>query len=264
MQKCNEYVVAATASGLTPIAAASCYVYLTGTTTLATIYSDDGITTTTNPLTTSSTGLVSFYAADGRYDLSVQRLGYANTVVSDVLLEDVTDASAVVMVGGSVDASPIGATTPSTGVFTTLTSTGNAALGDAEATDTHAIKGVTTVLANSASAALTVTQTGSGNAFVVEDSATPDATPFAVDASGNVASSGYTVALNGTATTAGGLTAGLYMGAALFGVYFGSGAPTITASKGSLYLRSDGSTTNNRMYVNTDGGTTWTAVTTAA
>ena len=43
-----------------------------------------------------------------------------------------------------------------------------------------------------------------------------------------------------------------------------SGAPTLSAAKGSLYLRSDGSTTNDRMYVNTNGATTWTAVTTAA
>jgi hypothetical protein len=51
---------------------------------------------------------------------------------------------------------------------------------------------------------------------------------------------------------------------ASFGVYFGSGAPTVSAAKGSLYLRSDGSTTNDRMYVNTDGASTWTAVTTVA
>jgi hypothetical protein len=49
-----------------------------------------------------------------------------------------------------------------------------------------------------------------------------------------------------------------------FGVFFGSGAPTLSAAKGSLYLRSDGTTTNNRAYINTDGGTTWTALTTAA
>lgn len=48
------------------------------------------------------------------------------------------------------------------------------------------------------------------------------------------------------------------------GIYAGSGAPTLSAAKGSLYLRSDGSSTSTRMYVNTDGGTTWTAVTTAA
>jgi hypothetical protein len=39
---------------------------------------------------------------------------------------------------------------------------------------------------NSSSAALRITQTGAGNALVVEDSANPDASPFVVDASGNV------------------------------------------------------------------------------
>jgi hypothetical protein len=69
-----------------------------------------------------------------------------------------------------------------------------------------------------------------------------------------------------TAIPAGG-TAGLgyrVSSTANFGVFFGSGAPTLSAAKGSLYLRSDGSTTNDRMYVNTDGSTTWTAVTTTA
>lgn len=43
-----------------------------------------------------------------------------------------------------------------------------------------------TINVNSTSAALTVTQTGTGNALVVEDSATPDSTPFTIDNSGNV------------------------------------------------------------------------------
>lgn len=49
-----------------------------------------------------------------------------------------------------------------------------------------------------------------------------------------------------------------------FGVFFGSGAPTLSAAKGSLYLRSDGTTTNDRAYINTNGSTTWTALTTVA
>jgi hypothetical protein len=49
-----------------------------------------------------------------------------------------------------------------------------------------------------------------------------------------------------------------------YGIFFGSGAPVLSAAKGSLYLRSDGSATNNRAYINTDGSTTWTALTTAA
>lgn len=77
---------------------------------------------------------------------------------------------------------------------------------------------------------------------------------------------GALTALSGTAIPAGG-TAGsglMVSSTANFGVFFGSGAPTLSAAKGSLYMRSDGSTTNDRMYVNTDGATTWTAVTTAA
>ena len=69
-----------------------------------------------------------------------------------------------------------------------------------------------------------------------------------------------------TAVPAGGTTGAgfLLSSTGNFGVFFGSGAPTLSAAKGSLYLRTDGSGTSNRMYVNTDSGTTWTAVTTAA
>jgi len=44
----------------------------------------------------------------------------------------------------------------------------------------------------------------------------------------------------------------------------GNGAPGMTAPKGSLYLRTDGTTTNDRAYINTDASTTWSALTTAA
>lgn len=68
-----------------------------------------------------------------------------------------------------------------------------------------------------------------------------------------------------TAIPAGG-TAGVgysFSSTANFGVFFGSGTPTLAAAKGSLYLRSDGSGVADRMYVNTDGSTAWTAITTA-
>jgi hypothetical protein len=72
--------------------------------------------------------------------------------------------------------------------------------------------------------------------------------------------------LSSTAIPAGGTAGSGYMfsSTANYGIFFGSGAPTLSAAKGSLYLRSDGTTTNNRAYINTDGGTTWTALTTAA
>lgn len=81
-----------------------------------------------------------------------------------------------------------------------------------------------------------------------------------------VTATGSVSAHTGTAIPAGG-TAGaglLVSSTSNFGIFFGSGAPSLSAAKGSLYLRSDGSTTNNRAYINTDGGTTWTALTTAA
>jgi hypothetical protein len=71
---------------------------------------------------------------------------------------------------------------------------------------------------------------------------------------------------NATATpAAAAAVAGVAFGTALVGVYWGTGSPNtaLTAPKGSLYLRTDGSTTNDRIYVNTDASTAWTNVTTA-
>lgn len=86
---------------------------------------------------------------------------------------------------------------------------------------------------------------------------------------GNVSATTVAATSTVTAHSASALTAG---GAAAFvgtntagsmGIYFGSGAPTVSAAKGSVYLRSDGSSTSTRLYVS-DGGTTWIAVTTAS
>jgi hypothetical protein len=84
-------------------------------------------------------------------------------------------------------------------------------------------------------------------------------TGFAVTGTGNIS------ALSATAIPAGG-TAGAgykFSSTANFGIFFGSGAPTLSAAKGSLYLRSDGSSTSTRSYINTDGSTAWTSITTA-
>lgn len=51
---------------------------------------------------------------------------------------------------------------------------------------TSSTDGASVISANSSSAALRITQTGAGNALLVEDSANPDATPFVVDANGRV------------------------------------------------------------------------------
>ncbi len=91
-----------------------------------------------------------------------------------------------------IDASKIvGRTTAGTGsaeeigVSSELTLAGGT-LGVASSLGGKDFTGPTTVAVNSTSPALRVTQTGTGNAFVVEDSASTDATPFVIDTNGRV------------------------------------------------------------------------------
>lgn len=87
---------------------------------------------------------------------------------------------------------------------------------------------------------------------------------------GNISAAPTTVITNSlmlvqptAATTSGGVAATAF-GTTQIGICWGSGAPTLAATKGSLYLRTDGSGVNDRMYVNTNSSTTWTAVVTVA
>lgn len=77
---------------------------------------------------------------------------------------------------------------------------------------------------------------------------------------------GVTTLCGATATPASGSsTAFVQLGTtAALGIYYGSGAPTVSAAQGSLYIRSDGSSGISRAYINTTGSTTWTAITTVA
>lgn len=43
----------------------------------------------------------------------------------------------------------------------------------------------------------------------------------------------------------------------------GSGVPTASAAKGTLYVRTDGSSSSTRLYINTNGTTGWTNIVTA-
>jgi hypothetical protein len=79
---------------------------------------------------------------------------------------------------------------------------------------------------------------------------------------------GDTIVRPATATPASGSAAArlLFGTTAGFGIYYGSGSPSgaLTAAQGSIYLRSDGSSVATRLYVNTNGSTTWTSFTSAA
>lgn len=77
-----------------------------------------------------------------------------------------------------------------------------------------------------------------------------------------VSATGNVTADSNLAPAAGGMAAFLASSTAGLGIYVGSGAPSVTAAQGSLYLRTDGTTTNDRLYVR--GSAAWIAVTTAS
>jgi len=68
-------------------------VYVYNTLTLATIYSDNGLTVVPSSIvTTDSDGQFFFYADNGRYTLSISATNFAAELKTDVLLFDQTDA----------------------------------------------------------------------------------------------------------------------------------------------------------------------------
>jgi len=82
----------------------------------------------------------------------------------------------------------------------------------------------------------------------------------------NLKTKGAPQFLSGKSVPAGGTTGqGILIGKVRnLGIFYGSGAPTLSAAQGSLYMRTDGSSTSTRLYVNSDSGTTWVAITTAS
>ena len=91
---------------------------------------------------------------------------------------------------------------------------------------------------------------------------TTNATFAAATSVASLSATGNITADSGTAPAAGGMSAVLISSTANLGIFVGSGAPTVTAAQGSLYLRTDGTTTNDRIYVR--GSAAWIAITTAS
>ena len=74
-----------------PVQGASILVTNASDNSTATIYSDNGVTTTANPLTSDQFGRFNFYAADGRYNFSVTANGVVAYSFSDVIVSDTYD-----------------------------------------------------------------------------------------------------------------------------------------------------------------------------
>lgn len=80
-----------TPEGETPAVNVDVFINLT-TGPLATIYSDNGVTTVTQPLKTDTNGRFEFYAANGRYNITYD-LPSGQIVDEDILLDDPADES---------------------------------------------------------------------------------------------------------------------------------------------------------------------------
>ena len=64
-----------------------------GTGALATLYSDNGVTTTTNPVTADSNGRYWFYVADGKYDITFSGTGLTTYIRANIEIADLTSAN---------------------------------------------------------------------------------------------------------------------------------------------------------------------------
>ena len=136
MQKYTDVVFSSTGtSAVAPLPLATVTVaYAAGGT--PTLYSDNGVTVLSNPFTSDANGRISFYAADGRYTLTVSKTGYATVTISDILLEDPSNPN------------PISATT--------ITATGTSTLAGVTATSL-AVSGAATATALNVTGALSAT-----------------------------------------------------------------------------------------------------------
>jgi len=106
MQKYSDVVTGNVNGGLRPLSNATVTVTVAGTSTLASLFSAPAAAKG-NPFTGTSDGRVEFYAADGRYDITVTASGYAPVVIYDILLEDPADGGDV---SGAADkATPVDA-----------------------------------------------------------------------------------------------------------------------------------------------------------
>lgn len=74
----------------TALASVTVSVFDHDTEDLSTIYSDDGVTPLANPFTNDANGSYKFYAANGRYDVVLEKDGYSfvDEDTADILLDD--------------------------------------------------------------------------------------------------------------------------------------------------------------------------------
>jgi len=286
----QRYINSVANANGTPVSGASVLVQTYPAGTTATIYASNSTAIpVANPVTTDSNGQFAFYAPDGRYQLVISGNAITTQTIKDILLEDTSDGGSLgvfssITVGTPVisDVEVVAQWTQSYNGYVQQilqnTNNGNAASADyivsnnlGTANTYYGDFGInsSTFLGsgsfNLPNATYLYSQNGDlvlgtqslNGVHIVVNNGTTDAI--------SVSASGVSTIQPGVATPAGGSSAAvlLFGTTAGFGIYYGSGAPTISAAAGSLYIRTDNAGASLRLYSNTTGSTVWAAITSA-
>lgn len=199
------------------------------------------ITVTGGVITTGSTTAMSLRTTAGEMARIINVADVANVLQIEAAVA-----------GGTVRLRPVGET--NAGIHLHSSGTGSVLLG------TNGGSGQVEVLSTaSVNRRLTLTGSNGGNPTISTTGGNVAITPAVIGAASITAHGGTAIPTGGTAG------AGFLLSStANFGIFFGTGAPTLAAAQNSIYIRADGSSALTRLYSNTNGGTTWTPFTAGA
>lgn len=191
-----------------------------------------------------------------------------NTVIGDAVTDTLTVTGATTIRSTAAAAFTVGAA-----------ASGATPAFSVDASTASQVTGLKVVGAASAGTVAVVVTQASGNANLSIDAIGSGTITLNGTATGNIvmgrATTGVSSSITGAFTgksatavpaTAGAVAAGapLVMNSNGMTIEWTTDAPTHTRPKGSVVFNINGSSTSTRMYINTDGAGTWTAVTTAA